>query len=96
MMNDNHYPSHQQRTFDLDFPLHPDTDNSETVARLVQGILLDIDSRTAEQSTSRQDIVQALQIAAAVHSAFGELSERTGHAPALDLLDIQVDRALLN
>lgn len=95
----NHYQhliEHGPSNIDIDLPLHPDTDNSEDVARLVTGILGDIDALTAGHNTTQQDIVQALSIATALHAALGEVSAKTGKRLTMDLKDIRVDSPRIN
>ena len=83
-------------SFDIDLPLHPDTDNGDHVALLVHGILGDIEALTAGRNTSQQDIVQALTIATAVRAAMAEVNQRTQQPITFDLLDVHVDSARLN
>lgn len=77
-------------SIDIDLPLHPSTDDGEEVARLVHGILVDIDALTAGRRTSQQDIVQAMTIATAVRAAMAEVRTASGQRIALDLLDVGV------
>lgn len=83
-------------SFDIDLPLHPDTDNGEHVALLVHGILGDIEAMIAGHGTSQQDIVQALTIATAIRAAMAEVNSRTGKAMNLDLLDVSVGEPRLD
>ena len=79
-------------SIDIDLPLHPDTNNSEHVALLVQRILNTVaDMAASGESPSQTDVVQALTIATALRAAFAEVSARAGNDVALNLLEIAVD-----
>jgi hypothetical protein len=85
-----YHHSTRRHSFDLDLPLSDDTDNSEAVASLVEGILGGIDDLTANEVISDRDVVQALSIATAVRATVVNLSQRSGRRIGLDLLDIEV------
>jgi hypothetical protein len=84
------HPTPRQHSFALDMPLSEDTDSSEAVASLVEGILGGIDDLTAHDVISDRDVLQALSIATAVRAAVVDLSERSGRRVGLDLLDVEV------
>ncbi len=79
-------------SIDIDLPLHPDTDNGEHVALLVQRILKTIaEVAASDDAPSQTDVVQALTIATALRAAFAEVSARAGGDVAMDLLEIGID-----
>ena len=84
--------SYDHGSIDIDLPLHPDTNNGEHVALLVQRILTTIaDVSASGETPSQTDVVQALTIATALRAAFAEVSARAGGEVAMDLLEIGVD-----
>jgi len=79
-------------SIDIDLPLHPDTDNGEHVALLVQRILKTIaEVAASDDAPSQTDVVQALTIATALRAAFAEVSARAGGDVAMDLFEIGID-----
>lgn len=79
-------------SIDIDLPLHPETNNGEHVALLVQRILGAVEHLAANgDAPSQTDVVQALTIATALRAAFAEVSARAGRDLTLDLLEISVD-----
>lgn len=93
MMNSLHTEQHQvAHSIDIDLPLHPETNNGEHVALLVQRILSAVQHPAAGGDVpSQSDIVQALTIATALRAAFAEMSANAGHDVNLDLLEIGVN-----
>jgi len=79
-------------SIDIDLPLHPDTNNSEHVALLVQRILKTIaDTAASDVAPSQTDVVQALTIATALRAAFAKVSAHAGGEVIMDLLEIAVE-----
>jgi len=73
------------RTFEMDFPLHPDTRSSADVSRMVTALLRAVnDSVEAGGEVSDGDVLQALAMAMAVRSRLidvdPEVVQRLSHA----------------
>jgi hypothetical protein len=81
---------------DLDMPLNAQTDDSEAVARIVEGLLGGIEDLKANEGISDRDIVQALNIATAVRTAVADLSADCDQPFSLKLLDIELTNGRLN
>lgn len=77
--------------FDLDFPLHVETDSESDVARLV-GILLN-DIARFDDSASHADVLQALAITTAVRMAMADAAQASGSRLAMHLLGLSVESA---
>jgi hypothetical protein len=77
---------------DIDLPLHPDTENEEHVALLVQRILHAIDAvADGGPAPCQTDVMQALSIATALRAALAEVSARANGKLSFNLIDIAVE-----
>ncbi|MGD2083041.1 MAG: hypothetical protein PVF91_08750 [Chromatiales bacterium] len=79
----------RREVIDIDFPLHPGTQSSEAVSRLVGQILEQIQSQPEPVGDS--DILQALAIATAVRIAVANANRKLGVELAIELLDVAAD-----
>jgi hypothetical protein len=77
----------RRRHVDIDLPLHPQTDNGEHVALLVQRILSDVDDLLG-CGASHADVAQALSIASALRAAMSELSSSSKGSVSMSLLEV--------
>jgi hypothetical protein len=82
--------THHARGFEVELPLHSDTDNAEHVAQLLGRVLGLVDEFSSRQNASGADVVQALSVATALRAAMAEVEARTGVGMPAKLLGIQV------
>ena len=82
--------THAAAGFDLELPLHPATDNAESVALLLHRVLGIVDEFCAQGDTTNADAVQALDLAIALRLAIGEADEQAHTATPPRLLEIAV------
>ena len=83
----------RRRHLDIDLPLHPQTDNGEHVALLVQRILADVDELLG-LGASHADVAQALSIAAALRETMTAVSSSSDGKLSMSLLEVSAHARL--